>query len=90
MPDLTNETGPLQKIIRAFEAVDIVVEKRMVTLEWVASPINDMYADAVLSAVLQADSIDTPKYIPSSAKVDKIHFKECLIEMVQGRTRTGV
>ena len=57
----------------------------MVTLEWVASPINDMYADAVLSAVLQADSIDTPKYIPSSAKVDKIHFKECLIEMLQGR-----
>ena len=56
----------------------------MVTLEWVASPINDMYADAVLSAVLQADSIDTPKYIPSSAKVDKIHFKECLIEMLQG------
>ena len=37
----------------------------------------------MLSAVLQADSIDTPKYIPSSAKVDKIHFKECLIEMLQ-------
>ena len=76
--------NPLQKIIRAFDSIDIVVEKRMVTLEWVASPINDMYADAVLSAVLQADSIDTPKYIPSSAKVDKIHFKECLIEMLQG------
>ena len=41
----------------------------------------------MLSAVLQADSIDTPKYIPSSAKVDKIHFKECLIEMLQGRTQ---
>ena len=76
--------NPLQKIIRAFDSIDIVVAKRMVTLERVASPINDMYADAVLSAVLQADSIDTPKYIPSSAKVDKIHFKECLIEMLQG------
>ena len=80
----TVESNAEKKIIRAFEAIDIVAEKRMVTLEWVASPINDMYADAVLSAVLQADSIDTPKYIPSSAKVDKIHFKECLIEMLQG------
>jgi hypothetical protein len=25
----------------------------MVTLEWIASPCNDMFADAVLSAVLQ-------------------------------------
>ena len=25
----------------------------MVTIEWVASPVNDTYADAVLSAVLQ-------------------------------------
>jgi cleavage and polyadenylation specificity factor subunit 3 len=79
----TVESSAEKKIIRAFEAVDIVVEKRMVTLEWVASPINDMYADAVLAAVLQADSIDTPRYIPTSAKVDKIHFKECLIEMLQ-------
>jgi len=79
----TVESGAEKKIIRAFDSIDVVVEKRMVTLEWVASPINDMYADAVLSAVLQADSIDTPKYIPSSAKVDKIHFKECLIEMLQ-------
>ena len=53
------------------------------TLEWVASPVNDMYADAVLSSVLQAESIDTPKYIPSSATADRLHFKECLIEMLQ-------
>ena len=37
-----------------------VCEKNMVTLEWIASPVNDMYADAVLSAVLQAESIETP------------------------------
>jgi cleavage and polyadenylation specificity factor subunit 3 len=58
----------------------------MVTLEWVASPVNDMYADAVLCAVLQSDSMETPSYIPASAasaKVDKMHFKECLIEMLQ-------
>ncbi len=32
---------------------DIIYEPRMVTLEWIASPCNDMFADAVLSAVLQ-------------------------------------
>ncbi len=70
-----------KKVIRAFGSVDIVCEKRMVTLEWIASPINDMYADAVLAAVLQAEAIEAPKYIPS--KVDEIHFKYCLIEMLQ-------
>lgn len=80
----TVEAGKEKKIIRAFGSVDIVSEKQMVTLEWIASPVNDMYADAVLSAVLQAESIDSPRYIPTSGgKVDKIHFKECLIEMLQ-------
>ncbi len=79
----TVETDEEKKVIRAFGSVDIVCEKRMVTLEWIASPINDMYADAVLSAVLQAETIETPRYIPASARVDKIHFKECLIEMLQ-------
>ena len=40
--------------------------------------ISDMYADAVLCAVLQAESMDTPSYVPTSAssmKVDKMHFK---------------
>lgn len=71
----TVETDKEKKVIRAFGSVDIVCEKSMVTLEWIASPISDMYADAVLSAVLQAESIETPRYIPASAKVDKIHFK---------------
>merc|ERR1712156_404797 len=42
--------------------------------------------DAVLCAVLQAESMDTPSYVPTtsaSMKVDKMHFKECLIELLQ-------
>ena len=31
----------------------------------------------------QAESIEAPRYIPSSTTVDKMHFKECLIEMFQ-------
>jgi len=71
------------KIIRAFGAIDIVYEPRMVTLEWIASPCNDMFADAVLSAILQAESVETPRYLPPNPKVDKLHFKECLIELLQ-------
>ena len=56
----------------------------MVTLEWVASPVNDMYADGILCSILQAESMDPPSYVPTlSSKEDKMHFKECLIEMLQ-------
>ena len=81
--EVVQESGD-KKVIRAFGAIDIVLERRMVTLEWVASPVNDMYADAILCAILQAESMESPpSYIPSASKVDKIHFKECLIEMLQ-------
>ncbi|KAF4519085.1 hypothetical protein B566_EDAN001677 [Ephemera danica] len=71
--------------LRVFGVIDLALEKKVVTLEWVASPVNDMYADTVLTAVLQAESLDEPpKFLPtSSSKMDRMHFKECLIEMLQ-------
>ena len=52
-----------KKIIRAFGSIDIIWEPRMVTLEWIASPCNDMFADAVLSTILQvlSESLIHPK-----------------------------
>ena len=45
---------------------------------------SDMYADSVLTAVLQAESLDSSqKMFPPPAKMDRMHFKECLIEMLQ-------
>ena len=32
------------RVLRAFKAVDLVVERRMVTLEWVASPVNGKFS----------------------------------------------
>lgn len=75
--------GDKKRVIRAFGAIDVIYEPRMVTLEWIASPCNDMFADAVLSAVLQAETLDSPRYLPPTAKADKLHFKECLIELLQ-------
>lgn len=41
-----------------------------------ANPVNDMYADAIVAAVLQADLLDTPsKSMAASVKVDRMHFK---------------
>ena len=83
----TNTTGQstdTKKTIRAFDAIDIIYDRKMVTLEWVASPVNDMYADGILCSILQAESMDPPSYVPTlSSKEDKMHFKECLIEMLQ-------
>jgi len=75
--------GDNKKIIRAFGSIDIIWEPRLVTLEWIASPCNDMFADAVLSSILQAEAVDSPKYFPTATKMDEVHFKECLIELLQ-------
>jgi len=81
--EVDGDTAKKKTIIRAFGSIDIIHEPRIVTLEWVASPCNDMFADAVLSAVLQAESFDSPKYLPAAGKMDEVHFKECLIELLQ-------
>jgi len=81
--EVNGDTAKKKTIIRAFGSIDIIHEPRIVTLEWVASPCNDMFADAVLSAVLQAESFDSPKYLPAAGKMDEVHFKECLIELLQ-------
>lgn len=48
----------------------------MFLFKWVANPINDMYADAVVAAILQAEMLDTPiKTVSINAKVDRMHFK---------------
>lgn len=61
-------------------AVSITLEPRYVVIEWVANPVNDMYADAVLAIVLKADT-EAPKTV-APVKVDKSHFNECLMELL--------
>ncbi|CAH1787406.1 unnamed protein product, partial [Owenia fusiformis] len=75
------------KAIRVFKHILAIHEQgRMVIIEWVATPVNDMYADAVLTAVLKAETDlyaqKGMKVLPSPVTVDKIHFRECLMEML--------
>ncbi|XP_034236974.1 cleavage and polyadenylation specificity factor 73 [Thrips palmi] len=70
--------------IRVFNSIDINIENKIVTMEWSATPVNDMYADSVLTAILQAENLDSSQKIhPAATKLDRMHFKECLIEMLQ-------
>jgi len=73
-----------EKKLRVFQNVELTLDNKIVTLEWIANPVNDMYADTVLAAVLQAEMLDTtPSFFPIQSKMDRMHFKECLIEMLQ-------
>lgn len=67
---------------RLFKSVTVTLEGKTAVLEWVASPGTDMLADAVLAAVLKAESskVDAPQ---RPAKLDRMHYKECLIETLQ-------
>ncbi|CAH0394985.1 unnamed protein product [Bemisia tabaci] len=81
------EESVTEEKLRAFDCIDLTLDKKVVTLEWVASPVNDMFADAALAAVLQAEQCGASlasKSLPSQPmKMDRMHFKECLIEMLQ-------
>ncbi|KAK0082895.1 hypothetical protein PV326_006954, partial [Microctonus aethiopoides] len=85
---LTQIAGNLDLIddkkMRVFKNVDVTIEGKIVTIEWIGTPVNDMYADSVIVALLQAEMMETPaKALPAPTKMDRMHFKECLIEMLQ-------
>lgn len=72
-----------KKALRVFSKVTVVQESsNMVVLEWNSSPVNDLFADAVITVVLRAQCSTLPsKSLPSSlVKVDRMHFTECLME----------
>lgn len=72
------------KKLRVFKNVDLTIEGKIITIEWNTTPVNDMYADTVLAALLQAETMDSnPKMLTAPTKMDRMHFKECLIEMLQ-------
>ncbi|KAK3881838.1 hypothetical protein Pcinc_013744 [Petrolisthes cinctipes] len=78
--------GEENKALKVFDAVTITREPPVVIIEWVASPTSDMYADAVMKVILKAQDLDAeavslPANITST--FDKMHFKECLIELFQ-------
>ncbi|CAL8088600.1 unnamed protein product [Orchesella dallaii] len=79
--EVMESKGKEKRVIRVFDVIDVVYEKGLVTVEWVASPVNDMFADAALTAILQADSIEVhPNDFPPPPDTNLDHIKECVID----------
>ena len=46
---------------RVFDCVNVVMEHKMAVIEWLANPVTDMYADAVITVVLRAEADPMPQ-----------------------------
>lgn len=80
----TVESTDGDKKFKVFSCIEVVLEGKLVILEWQATPINDMFADTVLASLLQSELIgSTLKGASAGLKPDRMHFKECLIEALQ-------
>ncbi|XP_054652015.1 cleavage and polyadenylation specificity factor subunit 3 isoform X2 [Dunckerocampus dactyliophorus] len=54
--DVEELDGTEKKTLRVFQSITLIHEVGMVLLEWIANPLNDMYADAVTTVVLEVQS----------------------------------
>lgn len=69
---------------RLFNAINVTLEKNLVNLEWQADAVNDMFADAVVSAVLKFESLKTRAPFPMApVKFCLNQFNECLIKLLK-------
>ncbi|XP_030025609.2 cleavage and polyadenylation specificity factor 73 isoform X1 [Manduca sexta] len=68
---------------RLYGCIDLTLESNIITLEWSAQPVSDMFADAVVAGALRAAALAAPAHLPLAPKLDRMHFKECVIEMLQ-------
>lgn len=80
----TVEVLDADKKFKVFECVEVTFDGKIVILEWLANPINDMFADTVLASLLQTELLGSQiKGTTSTAKSDLSHLKECIIESLQ-------
>uniref|UniRef100_A0A8C2FSW0 Cleavage and polyadenylation specific factor 3 n=1 Tax=Cyprinus carpio TaxID=7962 RepID=A0A8C2FSW0_CYPCA len=94
LSQLRHLTGDVEELeiserstLRVFNSITVVHDQNMVLLEWFANPLNDMYADAVTTVVLEVQS--NPKaqkgevVQPQEKKVDVNVFQNRLLKMFQ-------
>ncbi|XP_014780990.1 cleavage and polyadenylation specificity factor subunit 3 [Octopus bimaculoides] len=77
------EEIPEKNILKVFDCITLHVEPWRVLVEWNSNPVTDMYADAVVTVILRAESDPMPhKNVPAPLEVCDEHFKECLEKML--------
>uniref|UniRef100_A0A3B4AQ14 Uncharacterized protein n=1 Tax=Periophthalmus magnuspinnatus TaxID=409849 RepID=A0A3B4AQ14_9GOBI len=85
---LRNLTGDVEELegtekntLKIFKSITLVHEVGMVLLEWIANPLNDMYADVVTTVVLEVQS--NPKAQKGLSIMDMDVFQARLEVMLQ-------
>ncbi|TNM95387.1 hypothetical protein fugu_016470 [Takifugu bimaculatus] len=86
---LRNLTGDVEELdgtekntLKVFKSVTLIHEVGMVLLEWIANPINDMYADAIATVVLEVQSN------PKALKV--METQNAIMDITVFQARLGV
>uniref|UniRef100_A0A7N8Y2R1 Cleavage and polyadenylation specificity factor subunit 3 n=1 Tax=Mastacembelus armatus TaxID=205130 RepID=A0A7N8Y2R1_9TELE len=89
---LRNLTGDVEELdgtekntLKIFKNITLIHEVGMVLLEWIANPLNDMYADAVTTVVLEVQSNPKAQKVmeAQSAILDMDVFQSRLEVMLQ-------
>lgn len=79
----TVEVLDTDKKFRVFDSVEVTFDGKIVILEWLGNPVNDMFADTVLASLLQTELCGSTIKGSSATKSDQAHLKECIIETLQ-------
>ncbi|XP_037732890.1 cleavage and polyadenylation specificity factor 73 [Drosophila subpulchrella] len=70
--------------LRVFGCIELTVEQKIIVMEWQATHVNDVYADAVLACIMQSELGGTNlKGATKQTKSEDSRFRECLIETLQ-------
>ncbi|XP_034489218.1 cleavage and polyadenylation specificity factor 73 [Drosophila innubila] len=73
-----------ERKLRVFNCVELTVEQKIIIMEWQATHVNDVYADAVLACLMQSELGGTNiKGATKQTKTEESRFRECLIETLQ-------
>ncbi|EDW84518.1 uncharacterized protein Dwil_GK13096 [Drosophila willistoni] len=73
-----------ERKLRVFNCVELTVEQKIIIVEWQATHVNDVYADAVLACIMQSELGGTNlKGASNQTKSENSRFRECLIETLQ-------
>lgn len=73
-----------ERKLRVFNCVELTVEQKIIVMEWHATHVNDVYADAVLACLMQSELGGTNiKGATKQTKSEESRFRECLIETLQ-------
>ncbi|GAB1611085.1 Hypothetical predicted protein [Argonauta hians] len=72
-----------KNMLRVFDCITLHVEPGRVVVEWNSNPVTDMYADAVVTVILRAESDPMPhRDVPPPLQATSHHYKECLQKML--------